>query len=148
MYGVMDSNGDLIAFHEEKRVIKKYMEDYFHTNNEHLLPFHIKKKKVSKYKHLYEDLYLIRYGGSYIQSKYLIIKQLDIEPYLDDLYYAKDVLIRTIEFSDSKKDIEKMSECYDILEEEIKKIRKETPSLTTLKNRYVDSEMYQREVDY
>ena len=44
MYGVMDSNGDLIAFHEEKRVIKKYMEDYFHTNNEHLLPFHIKKK--------------------------------------------------------------------------------------------------------
>ena len=148
MYGVMDSNSDLIAFHEEKRVIKKYMEDYFHTNNEHLLPFHIKKKKVSKYKHLYEDLYLIRYGGSYIQSKYLIIKQLDIEPYLDDLYYAKDVLIRTIEFSDSKKDIEKMSECYDILEEEIKKIRKETPSLTTLKNRYVDLEMYQREVDY
>ena len=108
----------------------------------------IKKKKVSKYKHLYEDLYLIRYGGSYIQSKYLIIKQLDIEPYLDDLYYAKDVLIRTIEFSDSKKDIEKMSECYNILEEEIKKIRKETPSLTTLKNRYVDLEMYQREVDY
>ena len=41
-----------------------------------------------------------------------------------------------------------MSECYDILEEEIKKIRKETPSLTTLKNRYVDLEMYQREVDY
>lgn len=147
MYGAMTNNGDLIAFHEEKNVIKKYINDYQDSNKETLIPFHIKKKKVKKYSHLYEDLYLIRYNGSYIQSKYMILKQIDVEPFLDDIQYAKDIIVRTIEFSNNKKDRNTLWEAYNILNEEMEKVKRSTPTLDELKRRYVDIEMYQHAVD-
>ena len=143
----MTNNGDLIAFHEEKNVIKKYINDYQDSNKETLIPFHIKKKKVKKYSHLYEDLYLIRYNGSYIQSKYMILKQIDVEPFLDDIQYAKDIIVRTIEFSNNKKDRITLWEAYNILNEEMEKVKRSTPTLDELKRRYVDIEMYQHAVD-
>ena len=143
----MTNNGDLIAFHEEKNVIKKYISDYQDSNKETLIPFHIKKKKVKKYSHLYEDLYLIRYNGSYIQSKYMILKQIDVEPFLDDIQYAKDIIVRTIEFSNNKKDRNTLWEAYNILNEEMEKVKRSTPTLDELKRRYVDIEMYQHAVD-
>lgn len=147
MYGAMTNNGDLIAFHEEKNVIKKYISDYEYSNNESLIPFHIKKKKVKKYSHLYEDLYLIRYNGSYIQSKYMILKQLDVEPFLDDIQYAKDIIVRTLEFSNIEKGKEILWEAYNILNKEMEKVKRNTPTLDELKRRYVDIEMYQQHVD-
>ena len=143
----MTNNGDLIAFHEEKNVIKKYINDYQDSNKETLIPFHIKKKKVKKYSHLYEDLYLIRYNGSYIQSKYMILKQIDVEPFLDDIQYAKDIIVRTIEFSNNKKDRNTLWEAFNILNEEMEKVKRSTPTLDELKRRYVDIEMYQHAVD-
>ena len=142
MYGLLDKNKKPVAFHREKRIIMSYMDSYYETNKEFLTPFKIKRKKLKEY-HGYEDLYLVRYGSKYIQSKYLYIHQLDIEPLLDDLICAHDVIIRVIEFTDNKKKCDKLSIALSIIDDKIKKLKKDTPSLQNLRSREIDYMNYQ-----
>lgn len=137
MYGLLDKKKKPIAFHREKRIILKYMESYYQTNKELLTPFKIKRKNLVKYKD-YEDLYLVRYGSKYIQAKYLYIHQIDLEPLLDDLLCAHDVMIRFIEFTNDKKKCDKISKALTIIDEEIENLRNETPTLIELRNRELE----------
>lgn len=148
MYGLVDEMNQPIAFHREKRVILKYMKGYEKTNNEMLRPIHIKNKKVKNYYH-YEDLYLVRYGETYIQSKYLYVRQLDLEPLLHDLECAHDVIIRIIEFNNNEKECSKLSKALDIIDTETERLKNEIPSTSDLESRKIDYDMYQYKVsDY
>lgn len=134
MFGLMDSNERVIAFHRERRVIEKFQELYYNSNDEWLQMFHIKKKAIKKYKD-YEDLYLVRYGDIYVQSKYLYVMQLDVEPLLDDLYCAHDVMIRMIEFMDDDKKCKQIIKALNLIDEEIEKYKNTIPKVSELENR-------------
>lgn len=146
VFGLVDENNIPVAFHRERRVIERYMEGYEKTNDVILKPIHIKRKKIKKCVN-YEDLYLIRYGETYIQSKYLYIRQLDVEPLLDNLVCAHDVIIRIIEFNNNKSDCHKLSKALDIIDSEIERVKEEIPSIRELKQREMDYDSYSYRVE-
>lgn len=142
MYGLTDSDKHVVAFHDEKRVILNYMKNYYERYKENLYPFKIKKKNLKKYKD-YEDLYLVRYGNIYIQSRYLYVHQIDVEPLIDDLTCAHDVIIRMIEFTNDQKKCKQLSKTLGIIDEEIENLKSSTPKLEELKSRDIDYRLFQ-----
>lgn len=142
MFGLMDEKGKPIGFHNEKRIIKRYKKHYEEENDVSLLMFKISKNKLKKYRGLYEDLYLVKYGSTYIQSKYYYSHLLDVEPLIRDLEDAHDVIIRIIEFLDNSDKSETLSLALDIIDEEKKKIKHSTPPINELEERKMHYDEY------
>ena len=60
-----------VAFHDERRVIDTFKVNYELSNpEEKLIRVKLKKNQLDHYPE-YSDLYLVRYGESFVQSKYL-----------------------------------------------------------------------------
>lgn len=113
MYGVLNHELQIIAVHDEKEIIRKFIEQ------EKIITdiVKIKKKSISKY----NDLYLIKCGEKYVPY-YLFetYKETSME-YTYELENCKDVLFTLLEDMESKKDIKAISRVLYILENEINK---------------------------
>lgn len=131
-----------IAFHNEKRVILKFKHDYELSNNEDLAIFVIKGKDIKKYSD-YSDLYLVRYGESFVQTKFLYIAELDYGQIVYDFNYAKDVLNHIIEFIKDEKKIKRLMRSVEIIEEELENIQSNVPSIESLMERDEEYNIYQ-----
>lgn len=110
-------NSKIIAVHDEKKVVQMYCKDIYdiyHIESEIMT---IDKKELNK--NIYTDLYLIRYGSSYIQSCYYGVAKYDDEQFLYDLNYSKDVLIRLLEFEKNEKKSKHLRKSIEIIEKEI-----------------------------
>lgn len=119
LFGVAVS-GKLTAVHDDYDVVKRYSDT---LNNEYNLSTDIvkvSKKIMEREANLIHELYLVRYGDTYIQSKYYsIAKDEDIQ-FRYDLEYTKDTLIRLLEFSD--KGSKHIIKTVSLLEKELERL--------------------------
>lgn len=128
-----------IAFHMEKRVVLNYVSSYEKSNpDESLAIFKLNKNSVAKYSD-FAELYLVRYGETYIQNKFLYIAQLDSDQIIYDLDYAHDVINRIMEMSSNKKKVKKLLDTLFIIDDEKRAVNQHV---------YSFSELNQRDADY
>ena len=133
MYAVYDRN-KIIAFHDEKRVVKKYCKS-INIKREKDLYFLKIPKTIWKEKNQNPDLYLVRYGKSYIQSGYIDYVQTDYNINLSELYLSKDILLKIAETRNVPKAILKsFTKVLNFLEGIIKEEEEYVPTLEELQS--------------
>ena len=96
MYCAMDNNDHLIAFHDSKHVVEKYVESVKTLHDIELKVGKVKEESESKLDGK-DDLYLVKYNSSYIQAGYLLYVQINMDGFIEDEIAARDVLYRIIE---------------------------------------------------
>ena len=69
MYAAIDGKGNIIAYHDQQRAVKRYIDSIKNTANVELKLIKTKRKQVEKIDPC-SDLYLVRYGHTFIQSGY------------------------------------------------------------------------------
>lgn len=118
MYGVLcDKN--LIAIHDDINVVRQFLRD---QKNIKFNIIKIKKeyKKKIKKDTRYTDLYLVRYGDSYIPYELMSTFKRMTDQYNYDLNYCKDILFRLLEDPKrTKKETEHIQQTISILLDEI-----------------------------
>lgn len=144
MYCVYDTNNNVIAFHDDINVVETYRENAMRSNPE-LPDLHIGKLKKKKMKKIYDhdDLYLVRYSDTYVQSGYLMYLELISDQFIYDEQQCKDMLLRILECRDitdkERKTIERAVKIVDRVLQESKEF---TPSLCELKKFEADYAPY------
>lgn len=134
----------IIAYHLEKRVVRKYKEHYEKNTDDTL--------KISKIDHNdlpvdYYDLYLIKYGENYIQDKYYEIYQVDVEVIVDDYFYAHDVILRACKtVKNNKKKVKRLLKADSIILEEVEKISSEFYDCKKLEERKKELDMWKNKI--
>ena len=93
----------IIGYHESKRVCEKYLNQLvdsheFDNSDLKIISF---KGKVLKTITAYYDLYLVRYGNGYIQSKFMDLVEYDYKTSIQELIFAKENIMQYLEFSDA-----------------------------------------------
>lgn len=139
MYCAYDKENNIIAIHDKKRIVKAYIDNYYESNGIILNIGKIKESSEYKLKEK-DDLYLIKYGNTYIPSGYVLYNQLSIDPILEDDEYALDVLYRILEVNRlNKKEVKIISNAIKVMERLVKDDKSYTPSkeeLDNIKNNY------------
>lgn len=143
MYCVYDDEGHIIAYHEKKKVVTTYIDRIFRF---HQIMLDYKKIK-SEYEDILlkgkEDLYLVRYADTYVQSGYLVYLQIVSDQVNYDHEYAKDVLCRILETAQlSKKDTKVLEKSIDILDKIIYEEAAYTPTIKELQRYKYDYDPY------
>ena len=134
MYAVYDKK-KLIAYHDEKRVVKRYCNSINTNKREKDLYFLKIPKTIWKEKNHNPDLYLVRYGKSYIQSGYIDYVQTDYNINLSELYLSKDILLKIAETRNVPKAILKsFTKVLNFLEGIIKEEEEYVPTLEELQS--------------
>ena len=136
MYIVYDDDNKIIAFHDEKRVVKKYVENYNNTN-EYKISFRKVKKSIAKkeLKHK-EDLYLVKYRSTYVQSRFYDSCVISETDNLEELQQTKDVLYKLLELDYNNltnKEIKHVYGTLEIIERMILEEKSYTPDINELK---------------
>lgn len=140
MFGVYDRRQDkFLAYHEEKRVCQKFKLQYELSTESDLSIIKIRKSDLPND---YEEDYLVRYGNSFVQFKYLEVCQYDMGPILEDLYQAHDTLMLLVEAKNKKKLIKKLLEADEVILNEISEISSGGYSSEYLESRRRDLEEY------
>ena len=138
MYCVMNDDGNIIAYHEDKEVVQTYIENLLKSNDNEELNLSlvkIKNKIIEKNRRL-DDLYLVRYGSTYIQTGYLIYLQIVSDDIANENIYIKDLLLRTLEvYKLSDKEAKTLTKAVKVIEKIIKRENCYTPTIEEL-NRY------------
>ena len=133
MYASIDVSGKIIAIHDEKNIVEEYNDRVYYYHKIHLDIIKVKKKSVKKISYL-DELYLIRYGETYVQAGYLTYIQLAYGQATDDEKYAKDILLRILELNKmSNKERKVLTKAVEILDRQIYSENQYTPSLSELK---------------
>ena len=149
MYGAFDSDKKLIAFHDDKDVVDTYVISIKHYHDIDLTICKIKKNAMYKLNGK-EDLYLVRYGSTYVQSGYVKYIQLASTQILDDDKYVLDVLYRILELEDelTKKEGKIIYKAIQILERLVSKDKEYTPSYQELQRLKTDYDPYLYKYDF
>lgn len=135
-----------VAFHDERRVIDTFKVNYELSNpEEKLIRVKLKKNQLDNYPE-YSDLYLVRYGESFVQSKYLYIAQLDSDQIVYDYQYAKDMLNHIAEFIKDDKKRKVLAKASSIVEDELIKIQRDIPSVHEYEQRHEECERYRNHI--
>lgn len=129
MYAIINDKGKIIAFHNKRKIVELYLDSVEDNNN--LSIVEINNELDSSL----EDLHLVRYQNTYIQSGYLIYINLASDNIIEDEEYAKEILLRTIEIQNlTDKENKKLIKAIEVLDKIIHKDKKYTPSLNELKS--------------
>lgn len=134
-----DKLGKVIAYHSEKRVVKRY-RDRYPSSIEDIL--RISKIDDNNLPDDYGGLYLVKYGDTYIQYKYLETVQIDYEVIKEDYLSTHDVLQKLAEQTKSKKKAKKIMEVDRFILKEIEKATDYLCSIPDLERRTEDIERY------
>lgn len=142
MYCAYDNDGNIIAFHDKKHVVEKYIDSIYSLHKIQLNKGKIKKS--SKHKLIgKDDLYLIRYGDTYVQSGYLVYIEFVEPQFIEDDQYALDILYRLLEMSRlTEKQSKKIMKAIKVMEQLVREDRRYVPSLDQLKTLKTDYEPY------
>ena len=142
MYCAYDQDKNIIAFHDKKHVVEKYIDSIYKLHKIQLNKGKIKKS--SKYKLAgKDDLYLIRYGDTYVQSGYLLFVQISQDQILEDEQYALDILYRLLETTRlNEKQSKKIMKAIGVMEKLVHEDREYVPSFDQLKTMKSDYEPY------
>jgi hypothetical protein len=144
MYCVYDDRNNIVAFHDDLDIVETYVEHVKLTNEDHP-ELHIGKIKKKKLKNLtdLDNLYLVRYSDTYVQSGYLIYLELISSQHIYDEQQCRDTLLKILECNiitdKERKSIERTVEVIDRFLQESKKF---TPSLNELQRCEADYAPY------
>ena len=141
MYAAFDGK-DLIAFHEDEKVIELYCDIIEQYHGTVLTIAKIKKKKCKKIKE-FNDLYLVRYGEIYIKQGYVDYMKFSCEQINEDHIQARDILMRIISTADlEKEEVKTLRKSVVILNDIINDEQYFIPDLPTLKRMKLDYDPY------
>lgn len=135
MYCVYDTKQNIIALHDDLDVVETYMENVMKCNPNlpELQIGKIKKKKLKNIVDL-DELYLVRYSDTYVQSGYLVYLEVLSDQFIYDEQLCKDVLLRMLECSDiTDKERKSMERTVKVVDRLLQESKEFTPSLTELK---------------
>lgn len=145
MYCVYDNNKNIIALHDELYVVETYKShvEKSHTEPPDLRIGKIKNKKIKKIID-YDDLYLVRYADTYVQSGYSDYLNIMTDQHIYDEQQCRDVLLRILECQvditdKERKSIERTVKVIDRLLQDSKEY---TPTLNELKSCEADYAPY------
>ena len=148
MYCVYDNKKNVIAFHDDLDVVETYVQ---RVNQSHIVnddgasELHIGKIKKKKLKSIVDldDLYLVRYADTYVQTGYLVYLELLSDQHIYDEKHCKEIILRMLECYDitdkERKAMEKTVETIDRFLQESKTF---TPSISELKMYEMDYAPY------
>lgn len=140
MYCVYDNSKNMIAFHDDLDVVETYKNN-INISHPELPELHIGKIKKKKLKKIIDkdNLYLVRYSDTYVQSGYLMYLELLSDQHIYDNKLCKDVLLRILECKDitgkERKSIERTVEVVDRILQESKEF---TPTISELQSYEAD----------
>lgn len=141
MYAVIENN-NIVAYNKRYSVCIEYINNVKKTYSNNKDEYNNKleiikiKNKKAKNKSDFDELYLIRYEDTYIQSGYVEYLSLSAEQIFYDNKYALDVLLKFLDtdFPMSKKDKNHLEHVVSFLYNIIKNDKLYTPCLNDLKN--------------
>ena len=150
MYAVINNDTkEIIAYHEDEDVVEYYLDSVEDDKKDDLSIIKIKKKYREEIIPKYDDLHLVRFRNTYVQSGYLIYIKLASQDILEDEEYARDILLRIIETQNIDKDkIKKLTKAIEVIEDLIDNDETYTPSyseLQRMRNHY-DYYMYNKDI--
>lgn len=149
MYAAIHIKNDKIeyvAFHDEKRVVEKYIDYCNKYNDLDLKMIKIKRKKAEKV-YNFSNLYLIKYQDTYIQNGYT--EYADVCDVIGDYQSCKDTLLAILEtYNLSKKERKAFEKVIVSIDDIISEDKKFTPSLDILKEAENDIYPYIYKVRY
>ena len=134
MYCVYDGNNRIIAFHDDLEIVTSYVHDIQHSHSDanDLQIGKIKKKKVKSTIDYY-DLYLVRYGDTYVQSRYIDYADLVGGQCMYDNQQCRDTLLRILECDDiSDKERKSIEQTVKIINRILDNDKKYTPTIQQL----------------
>jgi len=144
MYCVYDTTDKIIAFHDDIDVVTTYVTNIKKSNSDHpdLKIGKIKKKKV-KSTIDFDDLYLVRYGDTYIQSKYIMYGELLSGQCIYDNQHCRDTLLRILECDDiTPKERKTIERTVKIIDRILQNDKEYTPTIQLLKTCEMDYAQY------
>lgn len=116
MYGVVSDNR-IIGIHEDIDICDNYAEEI--RQNKNIICSVVKLKKKHKRNDKIYELYLLKYGDSYIQSKYYDTIEYEDNVILDEYKNAKNTLLSLLNFIDDDKEKKHINKTILILEKHI-----------------------------
>lgn len=141
MFCVLDENENIIAYHENKSIVKKYVGNIYRCHSI-LLTIKKYKKNDSIYTNL-PDLYLVRYADTYVQAGYLLYIQLLSDQVDYDHEYVRDILLRILEITTlSKKEKKHLEKSVEIIDKMLANEKRYTPTIQDLKSIKTDYDPY------
>nr|DAR90509.1 MAG TPA: hypothetical protein [Caudoviricetes sp.]DAX59838.1 MAG TPA: hypothetical protein [Caudoviricetes sp.] len=150
MYAVINNDSrEIIAYHEDEEVVEFYLDSVEDDKKDDLSIIKIKKKYKEEIVKKYEDLHLVRFRNTYVQSGYLIYIKLSSQDILDDEEYARDILLRIIETQNlNNNEIKKLSKAIEVVDRLINEDKTYTPSYNELKRmrNHYDLYMYNKDI--
>lgn len=106
LYAVLNESGNPIAYHENKRVTKEFLKE---INKKNYIAVKVKHPKDVEDTEEYAELYLVKVGTQYIQSKYFdsvdILNQEEVYSY-DSLV---NIITRELEYNEDITNSERKS---------------------------------------
>lgn len=142
MYCAYDQNENIVALHDKRYVIEKYVDTIYSL---HKVQLNIGKvKKSSKYKvTTKDDLYLIRFGDVYVQAGYLLYVELSQTQIMEDDQFALDILYRLLETRRlTEKQSKKIMKAIEVMEDLVHEDREYVPTIDNLKTMKNDYDPY------
>ena len=144
MYCVYDNNKNIIAFHDDIDVVEAYVDrvNQSHDDPSELYIGKIKKKKLKHITDL-DDLYLVRYADTYVQTGYLVYLELLSDQVIHDEQHCKDILLRILEcYNISDKERKSLERSVEVIDRILQDSREFTPTLKQLKSCELDYAPY------
>lgn len=142
MFCAYDCDKNLIAFHDSKKVVNKYIADVYKCHKIHLELGRIKEASEWKLKNK-DDLYLVRVNDTYVQSGYLIYIQISSQQLVEDEEFAKDILYKMLEADRlTDKQARKIYNAIKVIEDVLYEDRNYIPTLNQLKTMKLDYDPY------
>ena len=144
MYCVYDDNDRVIAFHDDYDVVETYVHRVkaSHIDLPDLHIGKIKKKKVKKLQD-FDDLYLVRYASTYVQSGYLMFLEMMSIQHIEDEQQCKDTLLKILECNNiSDKERKHLERAVKIIDRILEESKQFTPSFQELKGYEMDYSPY------
>lgn len=137
MYVIIDEKNEIVAYNKRYSVCIEYINNIKRTYSDSDKNLEIVKIKDKKARNdpEFDELYLIRYENTYIQSGYIEYLSLNGEQIFYDNKYALDVLLKFLDtdYPMSKKDRKHIEHVVTFLYNIIKDDKLYTPSLYDLK---------------
>lgn len=136
LFVVKNSNNSLIAYHEDLDVVKEYVRNVKISHPDTDLVVGKMSEKFVKRKDPENELYLVRYSETYVQSGYLIYLEVNSGQHIYDMKYCKEIIMRTIkECKDDldDKDVKCLKKAAKIFDEILFDAETFTPSMEELR---------------
>ena len=148
MYCVYDNKKNVIAFHDDYDVVETYVQrvnqshNIYDKDNSDLHIGKIKKKKIKKIIDL-DDLYLVRYADTYVQSGYLVYLELLSDQHIYDEKHCKEIILKMLECYDiTDKERKAMEKTVEVIDRFLQESKKFTPNISELQRCEMDYAPY------